>query len=317
MDEAKKRGWKTEVINKAGEVFSVTPPGEDPFLFRRAVCEINTGAGFMIATDKSNTYAIGEKLGVPVPKSFLLSDETTIEQAIDFMKEHKPVVVKPPDTDHGIGITINIEDEQKLRDAVDEAKTHTEEEHIIIQEQAKGTDHRVLVVGDKVIAATERLPAYVVGDGAHTVMELIEEKNSDPRRSEDYGTELSKISVEKAKKFLGEKENDIPARGEEVRVVGVSNAGQGGETVDITDDLHPEISKMCVDICQAVGLGVCGVDVFTTDISKPPSETGAVILEINKSPGIRLHHYPDHGKSRNAAGAILDEVLKRRQANRE
>ena len=174
-----------------------------------------------------------------------------------------------------------------------------------MERQIEGSNYRVLVVGDSVVAVSERLPAAVEGDGVHSVKELIEMENSDPLRGDGHEKPLTKIKVDDHVMFTLGKQgldlNYIPRRGETVTLRENCNLSTGGKAVDRTDRIHPQVSMMAVRAAGIIGLDVAGVDITTTDISKPLKSTGGAIIEVNAAPGIRMHHYPSR-QARNAAG---------------
>ncbi|MDD3851178.1 MAG: cyanophycin synthetase, partial [Firmicutes bacterium] len=186
---------------------------------------------------------------------------------------------------------------------------------VIVERQIEGNNYRALVVGDSVVAVSERIPAAVEGDGVHNLEDLIEIENSDPLRGDGHEKPLTRIKADGHVTFTLEKQglsfDYIPGRGETVTLRENCNLSTGGKAVDRTDRIHSQVSMMAVRAAGIIGLDVAGVDITTVDISKPLKSTGGAIIEVNAAPGIRMHHYPSRGKSRNAARSIVDMLFPR------
>ncbi len=175
---------------------------------------------------------------------------------------------------------------------------------------APGADYRLLIVGDKVVAAARREPAQVIGDGMSTIRELVDEINRDPRRSDDHATALTKIKLEAiALATLAEQnytpDSVVPA-GERVLIRRNANLSTGGTATDVTDRVHPEVAARAIEAARVVGLDMAGVDVIAVDISRPLEEQGGVVVEVNAGPGLRMHLEPSAGNARPVGEAIVD-----------
>lgn len=175
-------------------------------------------------------------------------------------------------------------------------------------------------VGGKVVAAAKRIAAHVVGDGVSTIKQLIDAKNKDPRRGEGHSAAMSFIVDQDVREALLLKTSDkvsdpllrVPADGVMVALYGVANLSQGGESVDVTDIIHPTVRSIAERFAAASGCGVCGVDLLSTDISKSAEEGDAVVIEINAGPGLRMHTMAGTGRHINVASFIWDELLAQR-----
>jgi cyanophycin synthetase len=156
----------------------------------------------------------------------------------------------------------------------------------------------------------ERIPAHVVGDGAHTVRELIDEVNRDPRRGVGHRKILTKLPTDhRTVDYLAERGltlDSIPARGDRVLLRPTANLSTGGTSIDRTDAIHPDNITACEMAAGIVGLDIAGIDVITPDISVPFRENGAVIIEVNAAPGIRMHTHPTEGTPRNVGAPVVD-----------
>lgn len=261
-----------------------------------------------IAQNKDLTRSTLKAAGVPVPEGRTVSDP---EDAWDAAEEiGTPVVVKPLDANHGRGVFIDLETKEQVVESYHEALK--EGSAVMVEKFIPGVDHRLLVVGSQMIAASRGDPAIVVGDGKQTIIELIESQlNSDPRRGELETCPWDKIDTVKWDPVIlrdlqnqGYQIDSIPRDGERVMVARFANWA-----IDITDDVHPSVRANVVIAAQSAGLDICGVDVVCVDISRPLEEQGGAIVEINASPGLLMHLKPAVGKVRPVGEAIIDMMF--------
>jgi cyanophycin synthetase len=266
--------------------------------------------GVELACDKESTKRILGNAGVPVPQGMTIAYLDELEDAIASVGGY-PIVIKPLDGNHGRGITIDIRNWQEAEVAYDAAKEVSRS--VIVERYYVGRDHRVLVVDAKVVAVAERVPAHVVGDGASTIEELIEQTNQDPNRGEGHDNVLTKIQLDRTSFQLLERQgytlDTILPEGEVCYLRATANLSTGGIAVDRTDDIHPENAWLAQRVAKIVGLDIAGIDIVTSDISRPLRETGGVIVEVNAAPGFRMHVAPSRGIPRNVAGAVLDMLF--------
>jgi cyanophycin synthetase len=269
-----------------------------------------TDATSIIATDvaqnKDLTKRLLQNIGLAVPAGAIAR---RLEGAVEAAQEiGYPVILKPLDGNHGRGISPRLDTAAQL----EAAWTRTAERYgaMVVERCIPGRDHRVLVVDGTVQAVAERVPAHVVGDGVRSIRELIEEVNRDPRRGLGHTNLLTRIPLDDAtEEYLrtsGRGFEAVPARGEWVSLRATANLSTGGTSVDRTDEIHPDNVTACEMAAAVIGLDIAGLDVMTPDISVPFKHNGAVILEVNALPGIRMHTHPAAGRPRNVAGAILD-----------
>lgn len=262
-----------------------------------------------IACDKAMTNFFMRQNGIPVPRGRIAKNEFEV---LEVAKEiGYPVVVKPYNGNQGKGVSLNINTDEDLLTAYEAVKPYTHQ--ALVEKYIEGKHYRVLVVNDKVVAAAERIPAHVIGDGVHTIEQLIDRENKNPLRGEGHEKPLTKIKIDEVMLLLLKKSNrslaDIPEDGEKVYLRENDNLSTGGIAVDVTDLVHEEIKSTCVKAAELIGLDVAGIDVTTTDITKPLSATGGALIEINAAPGIRMHHYPSAGASRNVAEEIVRSLF--------
>lgn len=272
--------------------------------------------GVELAGDKEATKRILAASGVPVPRGTTINFLDDLEQAIEHVGGF-PIVIKPLDGNHGRGITIDIRTQEEAEAAYDAARQVSRS--IIVERYYVGRDHRVLVIDGKVVAVAERVPAHVVGNGRSTVADLIEETNQDPNRGEGHDNVLTKIELDRTSYQLLERQgytlNSVPPKGELCYLRATANLSTGGIAVDRTDEIHPETVWMAQRVVKTIGLDIAGLDVVTTDISRPLRDVDGVIVEVNAAPGFRMHVAPSVGIPRNVAGAVMDMLFPNDQSS--
>jgi cyanophycin synthetase len=272
----------------------------------RATMTSRTGVlGTDIASDKALTARLLAAAGLPVPGTTVAR---SVEDAIDAAKRLGwPVAVKPLDGNHGRGVGLDVGDEDALRAAYEVARDAARRGLVVVERFVHGDDHRLLVVGGRLVAASRRLPAHVVGDGVHTVNELVEEANADPRRGIGHEKVLTRIRVNDAVLATqGLTVGDVPDKGTVVRLALTGNMSTGGTAEDVTEHVHPdnvEIAELAADV---VGLDVAGVDLVTPDVSMSVHEVGGAIVEVNAAPGFRMHLHPSSGEPQYVAKPVVD-----------
>ena len=262
-----------------------------------------------IAQDKDLTKKLLSAVGVPVP---LGRPVTTPEEAWQVAQEvGLPVVVKPRDGSQGKGVAVNL----TTREAV-EAGFHAAvvfEKGVMVERFLPGSDYRLLVVGDRLVAAARREPPLVTGDGVHTVRELVDQVNADPRRGEGHATSLTKIRFDDIAlarlREQGYEADSVPPKGARVILRNNANLSTGGTATDVTDDVHPEVAARAVAAAQMIGLDICGVDVVCESVLQPLEVQGGGVVEVNAAPGLRMHLSPSYGKGRDIGNAVVDTLF--------
>ncbi len=274
-----------------------------------AETSFTSAIGEAIAQDKELTKQLLHAAGVPVPRGRPVDDEDDAWAAAQEIG--LPVVVKPQDGNQGKGISVNLTTEAQVRHAYRVAIEFRDD--IMVEKYLPGHDWRMLVIGDKLIAAARRDPPLVIGDGTHTVRELVNIVNSDPRRSDGHATSLTKIRFDEiALARLAEQgynADSVPARGARVVLRNNANLSTGGTATDVTDDVHPEIAAAAVAAAQTVGLDICGIDVVCDTVHRPLEDQSGGIVECNAAPGLRMHLDPSFGKGRAVGEAIVDMMF--------
>jgi cyanophycin synthetase len=269
-----------------------------------------------IAQDKELTRKLLRMVGVPVPQGRSVSDA---EDAWEAAQEiGGPVVVKPQYGNQGRGVATNLTTREQVLKAYEAARA--EGESVVVESFILGSDYRVLVIGGRVVAAALREPAQVVGDGVHTVRELVEQANRDPRRSDGHSTALSYIRLDpiglQVLAEQGHTPDSVPPAGARVLIRRNGNLSTGGTATDVTDRVHPETAERAVEAARAVGLDIAGIDLVALDIGRPMEEQGAAVVEVNAGPGLRMHLEPSAGQPRPVGEAVLASLFAEGQTGR-
>ncbi|RIH77335.1 Cyanophycin synthetase [Calidithermus terrae] len=261
------------------------------------------------AKDKSLTNRLLLTAGLPIPEGAVVS---SAEEAVaEAERLGYPVVTKPLDGNHGRGVSTNLTTPEAVRWGFEQAAAHGPE--VIVERHFQGKDYRVLVIGGEVVAVAERVPAHVVGDGEHTVAQLVEFTNADPRRGVGHEKVLTRIKldpqVERLLEQSGYTLQSVPKAGEVVYLRATANLSTGGTAIDRTDEIHPDNADIARRAALVIGLDVAGIDFVAPDIRRSVRETGGGIVEVNAGPGFRMHLQPSEGRPRNVAAPVLDMLF--------
>jgi cyanophycin synthetase len=262
-----------------------------------------------IASDKEETNRILGDLGLPVPKQRVVRSADGAVTAASRLGY--PVVVKPLDANHGRGVSLDLKSEVEVRAAFEKAREHARS--VVVENFINGHDHRMLVVGGQLIAVAKRVPGHVVGDGEHTIAQLVDIVNSDPRRGIGHEKVLTRLELDAQAERLMEKKSvtkdTVLPKGEVFYLRGTGNLSTGGTAIDLTDVVHPDNREMAIRAAMAIGLDVCGVDFISPDVTESYRDVGGGICELNAAPGFRMHVAPTEGKPRDVAGPVMDMLF--------
>ncbi len=261
-----------------------------------------------IAQDKDLTKTLLQAAGVPVPTGRpveSVDDAWVVAQRIGL-----PVVVKPQDGNQGKGVTVSVTSREQIEVAYGAA---LEIGTVMVEKFLPGSDFRLLVVGDRLVAAARRDPPHVIGDGRLTVKELVDKVNADPRRGDGHATPLTRIKFDDIAvarltlQYL--MPESVPQKGRRVVLRNNANLSTGGTATDVTDDVHPEVAARAVAAARMIGLHVCGVDVVCETVQRPLEEQSGGVVEVNAAPGLRMHLLPSYGKGRLVGEAIINHLF--------
>ncbi len=276
----------------------------------RATITSNTSnIGVEIACDKEETKQLLESYEIPVPKGRVVRTEEGLKDALEVVGY--PCVIKPIGGNHGRGATIGIKTIEEANVALAKAKEISRS--VIVERYITGLDHRLLVINHQFVAAAKRTPACVVGDGKRTIADLVAEVNTDPRRGFGHEKVLTQIDIddhtEKILGKLGMTAQSVPKKDEVIYLKSTANLSTGGTADDVTEMVHSYNVFMAERISRIIDLDICGIDIMTDDISKPITENGGAVLEVNAAPGFRMHLDPTGGLGRNVAEPVVDMLF--------
>ena len=273
--------------------------------------------GMHICNRKYDTRILLKKNNLNVIESKVFG-EKEVEKGLSYAKEIGfPVVIKPTTLSRGRGVTTNIINEKEFRDAWNHAisayKKSRKTKNVLVERHFEGDDYRFFVVGNKVISATLRKRANVIGDGVSTIRELIQRKNKQRVLNpylENYliPEDENQLDLLVRQKY---KLDDVLEKGKEIFLRSPSNISAGGDSIDVTDKIHKEYKKIAIEAVKAIpGISYAGVDFIATDISKKPNSSNHIVSEIEFSPA-PLAQFPYQGKYRDLAGALLEYYLEK------
>lgn len=262
-----------------------------------------------IASDKDMTKSLLSSCGVPVPEGAIArSPDDAWEEAQDI---GLPVVVKPIDANHGRGVSLNLMTEAEVKAAYAIASAEGESKSVLVERFITGNEHRLLVVGRKVVAAARGESVWVTGDGRRSVAELCETQiNTDPRRGESEEFPLSPVKPRESEENQlqlqrqGLTPESVPSEGQKVLIQANGNVAD-----DVTDLVHPDVAHAAALAARIVGLDIAGIDLVCEDISRPLAEQRGAIIEVNASPGLLAHMKPASGTARNVGKDIVDHLF--------
>ena len=259
-----------------------------------------------IACNKEQTKKMLDDASIPVAKGDICYDEEDLKDTIDGIGY--PIVIKPLDGNHGKGASINVTNWEDAVKGLKHAKEYSR--RVIVEKFVTGFDFRVLVINNEVIAAAQRVPAHVIGNGKNTIQELIDITNEDPRRGYGHENVLTEITIDRTtERFIdnaGYTLGSVLPEDETLYLKSTANLSTGGTSVDVTDLMHPENVFIAERISRVIGLDICGIDIMAPNLTQSLKENGGVILEVNAAPGFRMHLAPSEGLPRNVAAPVID-----------
>jgi len=280
--------------------------GVNQVRFQATITQNTSHIAVDIAGNKAQTKRLLNMAAIPVAAGDVCSSTEELQTIID--KIGYPIVIKPLDGNHGKGASINVTEWDKAVAGLLYAQTYSN--RVIVERFITGHDYRILVINNRVVAAAQRVPAHVTGDGKHTIQQLIDIENKDPRRGYGHENVLTEITADRdtldllaLKKYTLD---TIPTKAEIVYLKSTANLSTGGTSIDVTDMMHPENIFIAERIAHVIGLDICGIDIMAPNLTQPLKENGGVVLEVNAAPGFRMHLAPSEGLPRNVAAPVID-----------
>jgi cyanophycin synthetase len=258
-----------------------------------------------ICSDKHLTKKILSQFSIPVPHGYIVKSENSAVSTA--RRVGLPVAIKPLEANQGKGVSINLRNERDIRAAYNYALKYSN--NVIVESYIKGNDYRILVVGGKISAVSQRIPPMVEGDGIHSVRELVEIINSDNNRGNGHEKPLTKIKLDDSSLTLFKRKgicpDYIPEKNQIIVLRQNGNLSTGGIAIDCTDIIHPDNAAIAIKCAKALDMDIAGIDMITKNISESILVAGGAVIEVNAAPGIRMHLYPSEGKPRNVAKDII------------
>ncbi|WP_071459572.1 bifunctional glutamate--cysteine ligase GshA/glutathione synthetase GshB [Bacillus massilinigeriensis] len=309
LKAAIKRGIEFEMIDRDDNFIALKKGKHTEYVKQATKTSLDSYSTVLIMENKIATKKVLQQHGLRVPDG--KAYRNLGEAMADFETfQEKPIVIKPKSTNFGLGISIftsdfSKEDYQKaFRMAFEHDRT------VLLEEFMTGKEYRFLVMGDEVVGILHRVPANVVGDGIHTIEQLVANKNKDPLRGKGYKTPLERIVLSEVEEMFlknqSKHRNDIPLAGETVYLRENSNISTGGDSIDFTDDIPTSYKNIAIRSAKAARATLCGVDMMIDCINEEATASNYSIIEINFNPAIHIHCYPYIGKNRKADEKILD-----------
>lgn len=308
LDALRKKGIKVRIVSKRFNLVEVVFNGKATFV-KGTSFPVNSQPACIIANNKYLTKRILRTNNISTPKSWLV--RTPKEAKRKILKINLfPCVLKPIKGAHGNRVFANIESQDELEEVLPLVFNKPGKRDVLIEEFINGKDYRLIVVGDKVSAVMERIPAHVIGDGVSNISQLITRFNKNPLIGERYEMPLCKIKINGEVKRNLKKQNKkltyVPKKGETIFLRQNSNISTGGIGKDVTESISQEIKDVAVKAAKAIGMVITGVDIICEETSKKP-----YVLELNDTPGIDIHHYPYIGNPQDVANDIVEYLFKR------
>jgi cyanophycin synthetase len=262
-----------------------------------------------LAANKTYTHRVLEAAGLPMARYVRVYNARAAVAAA--RRIGYPVVVKPNSESMGAAVSVGMKNRREVVAAYRRARKLTKS--VIIEELVPGNDYRLLVIGGRLRAAARRVPGHVVGDGRSSVEELVAEVNRDPRRGDGHATSLTRIRLDdqadRLLAALGYTRSSVPRAGEVVYLRRNANLSDGGTSVDVTDQVHPDNRDVAERAARAIGLDIAGVDLLIGDISTSLWRNGGRICEVNSRPGLRSHLWPSQGEPRDVLTPLIDMLF--------
>lgn len=306
IEEIIKRKLPFDIIDPKNNLISVFYNNKEYIILEGTISDANSLIAYWISNDKWMTKQILERKAITQAKGILLKK--------DFQKENLenlkfPLVAKPMNTDHGIAVSTNIQNQNELYQAVQNALKYSD--NVIVEEYHPGREYRFLVIDYDVRAIAYREPANVTGDGINSIKKLIDLKNKN--RGDDYTHPLLKIKIdEEVIRHLQAQSitlDTVLKKGEKIFLRKNSNLSTGGDSIDITDEMPDFYKDVAIKSAKAAGLKIAGIDIIIKDLKTKPSPNNYIVVELNAPAMLSMHNFPYIGQNRHVEKYVLDSIL--------
>jgi len=315
LEEARSRGINTSFVYKN---FAKMQFGNHIEYLHAQISSKTTAVARRICADKNITKTFLRSAGISVADGKAFTPDQLDEAKQYISGQNHPFVIKPATGGMGKDVFLDINNEDQLEIAWKKMDPKTE--LIVVERQFSGEEYRLMVTREKFLAATKRVPANVVGDGVNTIAQLVEQKNSDPRRSDDTHDPIVKIRLDDTALFhleqSGYSPDFIPEKSQTVYIRKNSNISTGGDSYDYTDKIHDTVKEIALRTIKAIpGLAWAGIDFMSQDTATEQKPDDYIIVEVNSSPGIDMHHFPYSGQPRDVARDLIDLLFPETASN--
>lgn len=314
QERCKEQGISCELLVPGDEEIFELQKGDRKIFINRGVSPYVSHMAATLSENKLATNTLLQNHGIPIPEFMFCADLQ--QEAISFLEQYQPLVVKPFDTNKGVEIHLNISNIKDLEQAF--LKVRKVSSHAILQRQAAGKDYRILLIGDELAGVLWNEWAYVTGNGKDQLEQLIETEN---KKRETEGTPvynrnfkmLSPVPMEDAGQALALQELDfkyVPGYGEKIYISYCGNGWAGALAIDQTENIHPDNLLLAKKIAAIAEIDVIGIDIRCDDIAVSYQESAFAVIEVNIRPSMVDHEYPTEGKSRRVVSQYLDYLFK-------
>lgn len=306
LEETARRGWRTQSIGPNARFLKIIHPDGRWEMVSGTNSTRSSAIGIQISGNKDLTMDFIKSYGYLLPEYALVASE---EAVIKFLQANETIVLKPTDSSQTKGVTVGVTTEEGARQAFQYARSFSNSDNVIAQKHLEGKLYRLVILDGTLIAAIERQPASVVGDGISTIRQLITQVNQNPERGDSLHAPLSPINLTAATEFLGEDMERVLPANDATTVVAINMIGNGGRSVAVLESVHPDWRTFTERIATETKLFISGFDVICDDISQPLSNNYVPLLEINAAPALRFHEYPSEGEPVHIAPLLLDALF--------
>jgi len=311
LKAATRRGIHFDLLDRQANFIRLSKGAKSEYVVQATKTSLDRYSNILAMENKKVTKRVLKEHGIAVPGGADFTDITEAKLSWDRF-EGQPVVVKPVNTNFGIGISILTDnrDQTVFERAVELA--FSEDEQILVEEYITGKEYRFFLINDQVVGILHRVPANVTGDGHSSIRELVAQKNQDPLRGKGYVTPLERLSLGEPEamrlRAQGLDFNSVPGKDAVVYLRENSNISTGGDSIDYTDRAHPSYAVIASAAARALGVKITGLDLIVKDIAAPATPGEFAIIEMNFNPAIHIHCHPYHGENRHLDEHILSAL---------
>lgn len=308
LKAAIRRGIDFEILDSKSNFVELRKGSKREWVVQATKTSLDSYSHILAMENKKVTKLLLSQNGISTPKGADF-DSPSDAKASWYQFRNRAIVIKPANTNFGIGITIlkSNTDPAAFSQAIDLA--FSEDHQILVESFIEGREYRFFLINEKVVAVLHRVPANVIGDGFHNIQELIETKNRDPLRGKAYKTPLERIQTGPTERAYlhtqGSSLETVPLKDQRVFLRENSNISTGGDSIDFTDRIHPSYSKIAANAARALKVSIVGLDLIAQDIEAPATQNNHAIIELNFNPAIHIHCHPYEGQSRSLQEQIL------------